>query len=98
MSKQVMIFDYLSADGYSLGIDLPDDCVADCTGRGDVSQSVEYWVDQFDWSGVDTSKVRRYLASFGAWDTEELQDDDLNIQRFLWSICCDLREQANTVD
>jgi len=45
---------------------------------------------QLDKFGPDS--IRAALAEYGAWDAEELQDDDANRARALWVACCDARE------
>ena len=43
---------------------------------------------------LDTEDIRRYLWEFGAWDDEELADDAENRLRFLWSVACEIQEEA----
>lgn len=43
---------------------------------------------------LDPDDIRDYLGGFGAWDAEELADQEMNAIRFLWSVCCDIREEA----
>lgn len=37
-------------------------------------------------------EIREALKEYGAWTDEELQDDEQNRQRALWSAACDIRE------
>lgn len=39
--------------------------------------------------------IRAALAEYGAWDAEELADNDQNRQRALWSAACDIRENRS---
>ena len=41
----------------------------------------------------DREKLRRELKEFGAWDQEELADDDRNVIRMVWCAACDLKEE-----
>jgi len=43
---------------------------------------------------IDKKLLAAELKEYGAWDTQELADHDQNIQRILWSACCDIREEA----
>ena len=85
-------FDYLDSTGYILAIDLPEDCISDCSAQGSVDEAVEYWVKQLDFEAPE-QKVKEYLDDFGAWDDDELSDHDSNLQRLLWVVCCDLKEE-----
>jgi hypothetical protein len=48
---------------------------------------------QLDAIGADS--IRAALKKYGAWDAEELADDDANRARALWSACCDVRENRS---
>lgn len=45
---------------------------------------------QLDAIGPDA--IRAALKEYGAWDAEELSDDEANRARALWSACCDAKE------
>lgn len=38
-------------------------------------------------------RVRAELADFGAWDAEELADDDANWRRLVWSAAWNIAEE-----
>lgn len=38
----------------------------------------------------------KFLSSYGAWDKEELQDLDSNIDRIIWLACLDCQENNTT--
>ena len=38
--------------------------------------------------------VRNELRECGAWDTEELADDDANFERMIWMFSNDIREES----
>jgi hypothetical protein len=85
-------FDYLDSTGYILASELPDECISDCSAQGSVDEAVEYWVKQLDFEAPEQN-VKEYLGCFGAWDDDELSDNDSNLQRLLWVVCCDLKEE-----
>ena len=33
---------------------------------------------------IDPEAIRSELSGYGAWDTDELADDDANLERILW--------------
>lgn len=37
------------------------------------------------------------LRGYGAWETDELQDHDTNLERILWIACCDIVENKNKI-
>jgi hypothetical protein len=53
---------------------------------------VPYIAQQLD--AIDPNMIRRELRSYGAWDAEELADDDDNRSRLLWVACGDIVEQS----
>lgn len=63
---------------------LPLQCVRDCSRPGPADDAVAYWVDRVSFDGIDADGIRAELAECGAWDDDELADDDENRARFLW--------------
>lgn len=51
----------------------------------------QYIIDQFN--AIDPKKIRQELREYGAWDSAELEDDDANKRRILWSAGCNIREE-----
>lgn len=43
---------------------------------------------------LDPESIRRELRKFGAWEAEELADDDANRERLVWIAGCELREEG----
>ena len=41
---------------------------------------------------LDAEKLRLELKEYGAWDENELKDHEANLSRWLWTCCCDIRE------
>lgn len=76
--------------------DIPAECIRECSGSGDVTESVKFWVVKL---GFDVSPAlniaRKYLDEFGAWeDLEEVGSYTLS-QRVLWVACCELNENPS---
>lgn len=44
---------------------------------------------------LDPAKVRDVLLEYGAWDEEELRDDEASLQRILWIACWDCHENPD---
>jgi len=51
---------------------------------------VPYIAAQLD--ALDPEQMRRALREWGAWDTDDLADDDANRARLLWLACGDIAE------
>lgn len=49
-----------------------------------------YIVRQF--AAIDNSKLISELSDYGAWDDNELQDKQANIERVIWIACGDIKE------
>lgn len=63
-----------------------------CYHTGRCDEDVEIAAKYF---AVDNpSGVRNYLQEFGAWDKEELADDNANLQRLLWTMAADIDERG----
>ena len=79
---------------------LPGECVDDCSQSGAVDFAVAYWapkiraqVDQDNFRNKPTpDSIRAELKEYGAWDSDELADDDANWQRLVWLAACDIAE------
>lgn len=83
---------------YDLSIDdLPQECIDDCSAQGSVDDAVEYWVGKLNFS-VNPERARRCLKGYGAWDAEELADNDANVRRILWLACGNFKEWQTAPD
>ncbi|SAK58933.1 hypothetical protein AWB81_01770 [Caballeronia arationis] len=49
----------------------------------DVKDQTAFWAAEV---------VAAHLREYGAWSEEELKDHQANIQRTLWTVCCELRD------
>lgn len=65
---------------------LPIDALNDCHHQGSCDEDCEYWVDKIDWDAqtMGSDAIRMELSEYGAWDDEELANDDENKLRILW--------------
>ena len=73
---------------------IPASAMRDCAGPGAADESVAYWAPRIERPASATPEVlAAELREFGAWDSEELADDDANWRRWIWSACCDLAER-----
>lgn len=77
-------------------IELPLECVMDCTTQGANDESVDYWQRTCaEIKFPKRSEMIEGLRECGAWSGEELNalnDDELE-QKVLWVACHDAREE-----
>jgi hypothetical protein len=73
---------------------LPKECVADCSHAGECDNDVAYWSDKLQCDiHIDANLIRDELKGYGAWDADELADDDANLRRIIWIGACIIREE-----
>ena len=71
---------------------LPGQCVTDCSHSGQCDSDVEGWVEKIraqieadNFPNKPTpDKIRAELKEYGAWEPEELADDEQNFRRLIW--------------
>jgi hypothetical protein len=75
-------------------IEMPAECVTDCSHQGQCSGDVEHWHSKgaVDFSHITDSDLQAELREYGAWEPEELEDRDDNEQRILWIGAGDIQE------
>lgn len=75
-------------------INMPEECVADCSHAGQCDADVAFWLPLLDLK-LDPAKVRAELDEYGAWDEAELADDAANLQRIVWIAACNISEELD---
>lgn len=76
-------------------LDIPGEAIPVCSHQGDCDDDVAHWASKITRPSEITPELLAVeLKEYGAWDTEELADDDQNWQRLIWIACCDLKEEA----
>ena len=65
-----------------------------CYHQGQCNDDCEEAAQYFEVK--DFEAIRNDLSEYGAWDDEELSDDDANLKRYLWILSADIQdEQTN---
>ena len=76
--------------------EFPEEAIRDCSAGGqDATEAVDYWIDRLDFT-APADEVRKCLKGYGAWDADELADDEANLRRIFWSMMCDFSEWDGT--
>lgn len=82
---------------------LPGQCVIDCAHSGQCDSDVAAWVERIK-AQVESDnfpnkptpdKMRAELKEYGAWDEEELADDNQNWHRLVWCAANNIAEDDN---
>ena len=75
-------------------LDLPDECVIDCAHQGPCDEDVEFWFLKLDTSQFPSADaIRAELRECGAWDKDELIDNDANLRRLIWIAAGQIRDE-----
>ena len=82
---------------YMLAIsELPADCIEECSAIGDVTEAVDYWRRELNFT-VDRDRAITCLQGYSYEPTElEASDDDEIAARVLWIACSDFRQWDGT--
>lgn len=80
-------------------LNLPIAVVLSCSQPGkDASEYVKAALRRYpsllaDIRDLDPFLVREELSEYGAWDEEELADDEENAERLVWLAACELKDE-----
>ena len=77
---------------------LPPECIADCSGSGDATENVKWWIERLDFDGPKDLFKEHLKRNTDAWSEEQLEDHDKNKMRVLWTWACDCSEQPGSYD
>ncbi len=76
---------------FELGI--PGEAVQDIAQPGANDEAVAYWTPKIDFSETTPEQIRKELDEYGAWDDEELADDEQNRRRIVWQAAHNIAEE-----
>ena len=74
-------------------IDLPEECVKDCSHQGRCDEDVEYWQTKLNLN-LNRSDMIKELSEYGAWENNELEalsNDELE-QKIVWIGACNISD------
>jgi len=80
---------------------IPGQAISDCSHQGQCDSDVAYWTprikaqseaDAFENAPTQDS-IRAELKECGAWDDDELADDEANWERLVWIACCNIADE-----
>lgn len=78
-------------------IELPSECVRDCSHSGSCDEDVQLWLKEIQ-INIDPETLRSELREYGAWSAEELSDHHANLGRILWIAAGNIREEEKEVE
>lgn len=75
-------------------LELPADCVTDCSHQGQCDSDVSYWANKLTRpDAITPEKLAAELKEYGAWDAEELASDSDNWHRIIWIAAGNIKEE-----
>lgn len=78
-------------------ISMTRDASLDCSHPGDCDDEVAYWAPRIERPADCTPEaLRAELREYGAWDDDELADDEANWRRIVWLAAGNIREETET--
>ena len=76
-------------------VGLTPEAVRDCSHQGQCDADVECWAPKISRSDRCTPEaLRAELKEYGAWDAEELADDEQNWRRIVWLAAGNIQEES----
>lgn len=76
--------------------EMSDDAVQSCHHQGVCDDDVAYWAGKIDRpASVTPEKLAAELKEYGAWDAEELADDEANWRRIVWIAAGNIQEEQH---
>ena len=88
-------------------LELPGQCVLDCSGPGDATEAVQHWTslrlrgtpNEIKRPAECTEEnLAAELKEFGAWDAEELANDGDNWERIVWIAAGNISEDSEPTE
>jgi hypothetical protein len=78
-------------------LNLPSDCVDDCSHSGRCDDDVAHWVSQPEIKSqldeINPEQLVKELDEHGAWSEEELSNHDDNLLRILWIAATNIADE-----
>lgn len=78
-------------------VEMPAQAVVDCSHQGACDDDVAYWAPKINIDAT-VDDIRAELKEYGAWDKEELADDEANKERIVWIAAGNIKEEEREAD
>lgn len=75
--------------------EISGDVVELCSQSGDMQNYVRESLSgelRTELEKIDPAKISSVLKGYGAWDEDQLKDNEANLERLLWIACGDISE------
>ena len=74
--------------------EMPVDAIADCHHRGPCDEDVAHWAPKIVRpDSITPEKLKAELSEYGAWDDDELNDDEANWRRIVWLAAGNIQDE-----
>jgi hypothetical protein len=78
-------------------LELPQQCVNDCSHSGPCDEDCAFWARKLPIpASISFAAIKVELKEYGAWDADELDDQDANWRRLIWIAACNIADEAAT--
>ncbi len=86
----------LTAQLERFALQLPAECVIDCSHAGPCDADVDHWADRIDLTHLREAEIHAELREYGAWESDELEDEEDNLRRIIWIAACNIKEELKS--
>ena len=77
-------------------IEMPQEAAEACSHQGACDEDVAWWAPRITRPAEATPKrLRAELNEYGAWEDDELADDDVNWLRIVWIAAGNIKEEKD---
>lgn len=76
-------------------IELPDDCINECSHSGQCDADVEYWKERLNLQ-LDPTLLSAELDEYGRWSDEELTNHEDNLLRIIWIAAENIKDELRS--
>lgn len=75
-------------------LEMSDAAVVDCHHQGTCDEDVDFWSSRIARpEEITPEKLAAELQEYGAWDRDELSDDQANWKRLIWIAAGNIQEE-----
>jgi len=90
-------FTYAGFNNFEL--EIPKEAVADCSHQGQCDEDVDFWAPRITRpESITPELLRRELKGYGAWDEDELMNDEDNWKRIIWLAAGQIKDEGSITD
>jgi hypothetical protein len=80
---------------YGFSISMTKEQALDMSHSGDCTADIKYELSKFkrQFAKIDPESIRKELQEYGAWNDDELKDNEENQERILWIFAGNIKDE-----